>query len=155
MLRKWPCREKSGKSFPQPHSPGNSDISSADLHSMIFMAFSNLNDSMINTISAASVHLWGGKQISTGYSGLHSTFHVLFLSAVKRKPAIITFAANTLLTHDTGKMQRIRNAFPGCSGNSKTWEYEKVLPSFVQNLTRLLRCVYHFLCFSSFPLSHT
>lgn len=122
---------------------------------LIWMTFSNLNDSMINTINAVSVHLLGEKQISTGYSGLHSTFHVLFLSAVKWKTAIITFAANTLLTHDTGKMQRIRNAFPGCSGNSKTWEYEKVLPSFVQNLTRVLRCVYHFLWFSSFPLSHT
>lgn len=63
---------------------------------MILMAFSNLNDFMINTISAASVHIfWGGKQVNTGYSGLHLAFHILFPSAVKRKTAMITFPANT------------------------------------------------------------
>lgn len=152
MLRKWPCREKSGKTSPKSHSPGNSDIFNVDLDSMILMVFSNLNYSMISTINATSVHPFGGESKLILAILVFIQFFMLFLSAVKRKTAMITFPANTLLTHDTGKMQRIRNAFPGCSGNSKTWEYEKVLPSFVQNLTRVLRCVYNFLCFFFFPI---
>lgn len=53
--------ERNQAKHPLNHIHLETDIFSVDLDSMILMTFSNLKDSLRSTISAASVHPFGGK----------------------------------------------------------------------------------------------
>lgn len=145
MLRKWPCREKLSITSCISHSPGNWHFHSVEM----------LTASNITIIRATSFQLvWGKNELVLAILVFVQCFSFMSCFSWEKKRSHDHVTSQHSADPWYWKLQRIHTTFPGCSGKSETWKYEKVLVSFIQYLTRVLSYVYNFLCFSSLPFSY-